>query len=355
MLAVYVDHLAFTLAGPKPLPFAVTAHFLGHAGVLIFFVHTSLVLMRSMERMRLTGRKLFQSFMLRRCFRIYPLSIAVILLVLAFRIPPFSDGQPFHWFAWRDWLANFALVQNVTGSPQVLAPLWSLPFEVQMYCLLPLVFLTVAWSLRRAVFLQIAATLASFAIVWATGHWGIPLRGLATLRFAPCFLSGVLAYALAEKIRPRLSGALWPFFIVAGLCVYCAGGAWATNGRPPLEATLPGTLCGWAVCLVLGLAIPHFREIRFRWARRACHQVAKYSYGIYLTHVPVFWLCFCRLSHVPFAWQCVLAAALSAVVPVVAYHTIEEPFINLGKGLAGRWRSRPARVPQADAADEAAA
>jgi len=47
--------------------------------------------------------------------------------------------------------------------------------------------------------------------------------------------------------------------------------------------------------------------------------------------------------------------ALSVVGPVLAYHTIEEPFINLGKSLAGRWRSRPARVPQPDAVDEAAA
>jgi peptidoglycan/LPS O-acetylase OafA/YrhL len=45
---------------------------LGLFGVLLFFVHTSLVLMYSMQRSHLTGIGLFKDFYIRRFFRIYP-------------------------------------------------------------------------------------------------------------------------------------------------------------------------------------------------------------------------------------------------------------------------------------------
>ena len=48
----------------------------GIFGVLLFFVHTSLVLMYSMQRSGLTGFALMKNFHVRRFFRIYPLSVS---------------------------------------------------------------------------------------------------------------------------------------------------------------------------------------------------------------------------------------------------------------------------------------
>ena len=65
---------------------------LGHLGVLLFFVHTSLVLMLSMGRLDMSGSRLYISFLVRRIFRIYPLSVLAVLLVVAFHFPSTSWG-----------------------------------------------------------------------------------------------------------------------------------------------------------------------------------------------------------------------------------------------------------------------
>src|SRR6266566_9590708 len=65
---------------------------LGLFGVLLFFVHTSLVLMQSMERSNLSGWPLFRNFYGRRFFRIYPLSIFTVLTALALRLDSDING-----------------------------------------------------------------------------------------------------------------------------------------------------------------------------------------------------------------------------------------------------------------------
>src|SRR4030088_949687 len=58
--------------------------FIGNTGVIIFFVHTSLVLMRSLERTRARGLRGWVragDFYIRRAFRIYPLAITTVLAV----------------------------------------------------------------------------------------------------------------------------------------------------------------------------------------------------------------------------------------------------------------------------------
>ena len=93
VLAVMIDHLVPTwrycgLPVSESL-LLFTAH-IGQAGVIAFFVHTSLVLMESLQRLsggyRL-NRGVVLRFYLRRLLRIYPLAVVCITMVVVLDLP----------------------------------------------------------------------------------------------------------------------------------------------------------------------------------------------------------------------------------------------------------------------------
>ena len=277
---------------------------LGQFGVLIFFVHTSLVLMMSMERNR--GAR---NFYIRRFFRIYPLSALVVGLVVLLHIPS-NPARPYASLGAFNLLSNFALTMNLTHSPLALAPLWSLPLEVQMYVALPFLFLVT--QMRRAFLALVLIWLALLPLAYfqplMTGPHNI-------LRFAPCFLPGIIGYSLLGRRTPKLPWFLWPPFILA---VYAAYQLLDSHGY------------GWLECLALGLAIPFFGELPVPFLRRAAAAVAKYSYGIYLFHLIAIYYCF-DLMPGPAWLQIGASVVLTAAASVVSYHLLEEPLIEYGR------------------------
>jgi peptidoglycan/LPS O-acetylase OafA/YrhL len=122
----------------------------GIFGVLLFFVHTSLVLMYSMQRSHLTGLALVRDFYIRRFFRIYPLSILAVLTAVALHLH--ADGRGLTTGQHPgpiELVSNLLLIQNLTNSNSIVGPLWSLPLEIQMYLFLPFIFL---WKKRSVEF-----------------------------------------------------------------------------------------------------------------------------------------------------------------------------------------------------------
>ena len=137
--------------------------------------------------------------------------------------------------------------------------------------------------------------------------------------FVACFMGGVIAYSLKDT-QPFIPATLWcPVVIVFTTMFALAPGSfnWTKN---------------FGVCLVLGLLI-HLFHRQQGYIATASAYVAKYSYGVYLSHAPLLWL-FCRKFSIP-EWQQVLGVLISvAVVSVICYHTVEHPLIVVGSRLA---------------------
>jgi len=300
-------------------PFVRTA--IGRFGVLIFFVHTSLVLMSSLERVGLEGPGMFAVFYVRRAFRLYPLSVFAVLLAALVHAPSFAD-EPYRALTPGQLWSNVLLVQNLTRSPSNPGPLWSLPYEVQMYLLLPCIYLLVRARSGRAVFALWAAV--ALVCIPSLPAW------LSVGNFAPCFLGGILAWRMRR--RNWMPSWLWPLLITVACALFC---------QPYLDRKY----AGWLVCLLLGGSIPQFRPAGNRAVVFLAHSVAKYSYGIYLSHEPLLWLVFRHLQ-MPRLLRWAVFPLLLVLVPVAAYHLIEDPCIKLGASLAkklGKRMAAPAR------------
>jgi peptidoglycan/LPS O-acetylase OafA/YrhL len=312
---------------------------LGLLGVMLFFVHTTLVLMFSLERQHANSNaRLFLPFMVRRCFRIYPLAILAVTFVYLFHVPSdlqFGRFDLFHQTA-GNLAANLLLIQNVTRQKANPGPLWSLPLELQMYLVLPALFLAVSrvkssWGVIVFWWTTVAAW---FSVGLATGllplsEGGIrsPVEALLKFtRFAPCFLPGIVAYKLWR--RPRvLPGFLWPVFILLICAMFLL-----FSGSQPIET-------GWFICFSIGLGVCLFRELPASLFTRLAQIIARYSYGLYLLHYFAIWLGFAAGKHLDVRLQVAIFISTLISLSVILYHGVEAPMIALGVRVSKRFKS----------------
>ena len=135
------------------------------------------------------------------------------------------------------------------------------------------------------------------------------------VRFAPCFIPGIIGYILLGKWKPKVPWFWWPPFILGAYVAY----QWFD----------PHGL-GWVECLALGMAIPFFREVQVPLVRRVAGAIAKYSYGIYLFHLIAMYYCFDRMTG-PTWLKIAGSVVFTAAASVASYHLLEEPLIEYGR------------------------
>ncbi|MGA9041173.1 MAG: acyltransferase [Terriglobales bacterium] len=302
---------------------------LGRLGVVIFFVHSGIVNMLSIERHvhKHGEHRLFRAFMTRRSFRIYPLSVFVVSIIYLTHIPVA------HINAWSATLGNhpraellpsLLLVQNFVQFDQIVGPLWSLPYEIQMYCLFPLIYLVLrrfysarilvfVWALLAAVEHAIGAHLAKHGNL---GHiFALP----DMLYYFLWFLAGLYAYKEMQTSKRTLPFLVLPA-LLGFLCLICS----LSYDRNKFIF----------ISLCLGLALPYIQSCEIGPVNLASAWVAKYSYGIYLLHDPAIWLGFVRFGHFPMVVRGSIFLITTFGGSVLLYRVIEHPMIVIGNKAA---------------------
>jgi peptidoglycan/LPS O-acetylase OafA/YrhL len=284
---------------------------IGLFGVYLFFIHTSLVLMWSLER-----RPNPLDFYIRRIFRLYPLAIAAILITVIFHVPVSGFFHVATWNA-KSLLVNCLLLQEfIVVGPTINGVTWSLPPELFMYALLPCLFFY-ARSVRKIwplIVIWIVVVVVDHRMFFiGIGNW-FPI-------LVPDFLSGIIAYVGFMHRKPRLPA--WTLLpILAVLFV--------------ITMSIHHLRADWYTCLALGLILPSIKQFQMPALKLISHKIAIYSYGIYLFHDFGIVLGMYLLAGKPLAVQLAVELSFTAAAAIASYHLLEKPMIELGARVAAK-------------------
>ena len=294
--------------------------YLGTMCVDIFFITSGFLISASF-----LNRKSLITYIESRALRIYPGLIGVVLLTV-FIIGPITTEDVGNYFSssqtWSYLLRTSTLVTGVeyslpgvfTNNPapnQINSSLWTLPYEISMYMLVP-ALITVAIFLKKKVKISLSKILfpiwlASFTFFITAHYFSLPL--VTFLKLFYMFLSGAVFYISRDKIL--LSNRLFVLFL---LC---------TSASVFISNTFMTAYALFLPYLILYLAYKPTGSVR------KFNRLEDYSYGIYIYGFPVQ-----QLLILTFDFQStftfIAASLLATILPAyMSWHAIEKPALKL--------------------------
>lgn len=194
-----------------------------------------------------------------------------------------------------------------------------------MYLFLPVFFLFMKKYDRTFVPLAMWFVTAALAITFTAPVFP---RAFHFVIFPPMFIGGMIAFRLRRDVQMRIPSFLWPPAILGLMLARCL----MLHGDSIEPAHNAGVNA--VTCLLLGLGIPLFKEVSARWVTYPSEQIAKYSYGIYLLHIPSLELVFGHFPTLPLPLKIVAFIVVTGVASAISYHLLEHPLIQLGRSVA---------------------
>ena len=345
VLLVMLCHSTMIQAPPESVPFILrNALFLGWSGVDLFFVLSGFLITGILLDSR-GSSNYFSSFYARRVLRIFPLYFISVLAYFHLALPlahHFGQWKAFTnslemWF-WIH-LSNWKLAFGEDGGR--LSHFWSLAIEEQFYLFWPLVVFFA--GRRRLPYVCLALIGISFGLrcFYAHNDFGIWfLYCLTPFRVEPLAV-GSLAAVLVRNGRTlamlrdsRLLAGVAAVGVILLFAVLLTGRS--VDFGTPLMATLGFT--SFAIiygCLVLFAYMqsgsPDWLVSQLR--RPVLRAFGKYSYAIYVFHVPLFVMYGrflpARLGFIFWFLAVVGAIGLSYGLALVSWHLVEKHFWGL--------------------------
>jgi len=302
----------------------------GHSAVAVFIVLSGYCLMLPAARNDGLLPRGFGEYISRRAWRILPPYYATVLgsLALLWAVPELNVPTGTIWdesfpaFEWGPILTHVLLVHNLFPAwvYKINGPLWSVATEWHIYFFFPLLLLPL-W--RRV------GSLATLAVAFAVGCAPLWLAPGVAGKYIPWYLGlfalGMCAAGIGFAARPleRRWNERVPWkLVLAVLVVACAlGGTLLIHlwfGFMPVSDTLVGATTAAALVHYTRQATgeANAKSLVLRWLEsRPMVELGRFSYSLYLTHLPIVALVYLALRRLPLAPQIQMLAMLAVSVP----------------------------------------
>jgi peptidoglycan/LPS O-acetylase OafA/YrhL len=348
ILAVLAYHFSRPPGVPQVLSNALG---LGWSGVDLFFVLSGFLITGILLDTR-TSSNYFSSFYARRILRIFPLYLSFVFVYFAVALP-----LAHHWGYWQSWdnsmqlwywfhLSNW---RSAFGHDAVLlSHLWSLSIEEQFYLVWPIVVLLIrpAWLVYAcSVLIAIPFVLR---LAYLNNNYGQEFLYRLTPFRVDALAFGCLTAVIARNPAWRAAiGSRIRYFTVVAVSLLLFVLLWTrtADAYTSWMITLGYTSLAFVyACLVFSAYLysgsAHWLSVQLR--RPFLRTFGKYSYGIYVLHVPILYYqirFFFNLSDRipepfrPTVWilSIPLGVLLSFLASQVSWHLLEKHCLRLKK------------------------
>jgi len=348
VLTVMMSHFERFLPNAAAVAPLKTLFAYGWSGVDLFFVLSGFLITGILMQTK-TSLNYFRSFYARRVLRIFPIYYATLVVVFAViaivpgiqNVPP--ADQRWTYFA---YLENWIPLWTGAWPPNVLGHFWSLAVEEQFYLVWPLcvLLLTQRGVLRAAVALSLVAL--ALRCIWVAHSGATPAVMLWTLPRMDSLLVGAIAAVFFARGQWK-DGRMLTGICLTSLGAFAAGVVATAWGKEPAASfgfvsTIGYTLLAVGFgALVLGAAYGDGRPglVQRVFRERWLSLVGKYSYGMYVYHVPLLGICELVIyRHLPQALRDDPAFGLAYVafltvgtyaVAAISFRFVEAPILRL--------------------------
>lgn len=312
----------------------------GNIGVDVFFVLSGfLITTLLLQEWEKNGIISLKNFYIRRALRLFPVLFVVMLLYAlyaAFYETPIEAANSYKYIAATlFYVANWVQVIFGLHHP-VLGHTWSLAVEEQFYILYPLLLIgflrlkiNYRWLLLSFAIVIVGVFLNRFWIwegelSYDRAHMSLDTRADALL--IGCFVSVLVVNGLIPSKRWMLI--LVRILSICSVCVLCGiviGGVSDEIYYKYGVASLTAICVGFVILDLMGQPL---KLMQWFLQNPPLVWVGRLSYGLYLWHVPVFFMLGTNDSWSGLRVQGTRFAAVF-LVAAVSFYFIEQPFLRL--------------------------
>jgi peptidoglycan/LPS O-acetylase OafA/YrhL len=357
LLVAFHNSISFPTGAPgllKPLALLATV---GWIGVHLFFVLSGFLITGQLLDSRRSPHY-FRNFFARRTLRIFPLYFAtllVALVIIPYMLSPTAGGERPHPDQIWLWTFLFNWAHPLGASSYGLAHFWSLAVEEQFYFAWPIVLYCLsARSVGKCCIYVALGALAIRLLMVVSGASADMIYEFTVSRMDALATGALLAVAIrlpdhAARLQARSS------WLLPTAAVLALGGALTTRAYTrdlPIMQIAGHTILAASFALMLAAAVLGGNTANRAWqvllSARWLRSVGKYSYAMYVFHVPItLAVPFSRFAVNSTATRIAYATAVvlfSYVSAFVSFHVFERHFLKMKQGfsLTPRVAARPA-------------